>query len=176
MRTPEEEYGGNLLYRRSSNFSRDHNEISTFKEHLQNKFVIKDTEFPKHIPGIKLIRIHNETVSLQSNLSMNLLSFHEIDNNSMTTSPISPSHLITEDTLLLDEEQATRYGSIVGRLPYIALKSRPDISTSASISGTYGSAPRLKHLIAVQRVILYLLSTVSYVLILRLTQNDQLLA
>lgn len=93
-----------------------------------------------------------------------------------TQKPMNPSHEVSISTAELNDEHAGNYRSIVGSLLYIAIKTRPDISTAASMLGTFVSRPEAKHLKAAHRVLKYLFATTHYVLTLRPSTQTQLRA
>lgn len=90
--------------------------------------------------------------------------------------PMSPSDDVHSDTKLLNDKRAGQYCSTVGSRLYIALKTRPDIATSATISGKDVSCSRREHYVEAQRVVRYLLGTMHYILKLRPTEYNQLRA
>nr|XP_016483994.1 PREDICTED: uncharacterized mitochondrial protein AtMg00810-like [Nicotiana tabacum] len=85
--------------------------------------------------------------------------FGMINTKSIGT-PISPSTSLDKDEQgkLVDE---TKYRGMIGSLLYI-MASRPDIMFSVCKCAMFQLAPKESHLIAVKRIIRYLIGTTSY--------------
>lgn len=148
-----------------------------FKLTLLQKFVIKDLGHSRQFSGIEMLWQHQGMIGLrQFALIGKLLFTYGMEGTKETHNQMNKSDEVPVSTAELNKEQAGSYRSIVSSLFYIAIKTRPDISTAASILGTFVSRTESKHLRATHRVLKYLPATTRYVLALRLSTQTQLSA
>lgn len=146
-------------------FFNDESEIRKFGTNLEKKFVTKDLGQSKQFLRIEIICHVDEIIGLtQFSLITNLISKYGIEQGRRALCAMGASENEQSDTQLLYEKQARNYSNVVGSLLYIALKTRLDIVTSASVLGTFGSCPLRKHYTIAQRVLHYLRGTEQYAL------------
>lgn len=68
-----------------------------------------------------------------------------------------------DGAVLLNEDMARKFRSIIASLLYIALKNRQDIIRAATIVGSYVSGRERKHYTAARIVLRYLQETDHYI-------------
>ena len=78
--------------------------------------------------------------------------------NSVNVPLDKSAKLVTEDSQL-DNDGTTKYMSIVGKLIYDMIATRPDFAFAVSTLGKFNSAPTAIHLGAVKKVLRYLQNT-----------------
>lgn len=84
-------------------------------------------------------------------------------------SPLDANHVLNkEETLfepVLDDDMKATYASLIGRLLWCAMCTRPDIAYATSVLSKYTKQPRLVHFKAAKRVLRYLKETIDYGLV-----------
>lgn len=146
-------------------FFDDESETRKFGTSLGKMFVTEDLGHPKQFLEIEIICDDDETIGLRhSNSTTNFISKYGKEQGRRALCPMSLSENVTSDTEFLNEKLAKNYCIIEGSLHYIAIKTRSDIATSASVLRTYVSCPQPKNYISAQRLLRYLRGTEQYAL------------
>ena len=153
--------------------------ITHIKKQLSAKYRMKDLGEPRLFIGIEIdrdrkactIRLHQrkyieETLEMFSMTSCNGVnvpldrSAKLVAASATSTSAVSSSSTVAhKDSLQLDNDGTTKYMSIVGKLMYAMIATRPDLAFAVSTLGKFNSAPTATHLGAAKKVLRYLRKT-----------------
>lgn len=136
--------------------------INALKHLLDVKFNIKDLGPIKYYMGLEVSRTSDGIFVTQQKFIQDLLAFANMLECKPLSVPIDP-HLKLFDNIksgpLLDNPSV--YRAWVGKLLYLTY-SRPDISFSVQMLIQYLHAPRVKHMVALTRVLSYLKWTAGH--------------
>ena len=106
----------------------------------------------------------------QHNYIDDLIKLYGLNNEKPVDLPILPNHKLTID--LADEQEAlrvpiddTKYRQAIGKLMYLMVCTRPDISYAVSALSRFMSEPKEKHWRCVKQLLKYIKSTRDYALI-----------
>jgi hypothetical protein len=84
-----------------------------------------------------------------------ILKKFQMEDSSIVSTPMVVGCKLSKDDVSPDVDQRT-YHSMIGSLLYITA-SRPDIMQAVGMVGCFQSAPKQTHLVAVKRILKYLL-------------------
>jgi hypothetical protein len=140
--------------------------MADLKKNIHSKFSIKDqgtiyfwlNMFFIRDGEARTIKVHQ-----QSRIE-NHVSDLKLENTPPVKLPADPNTMLSKDQCPetpadIAEMESIPYKSIVGRLLYISITARPDISPAVSQVGRFCHSPELAHWEAVIRIILYLKGT-----------------
>ncbi len=145
--------------------------IVEFKKAISEKFKTKDLGKVNYVLKIKVEEIPGGGLKLhQHNYIDDLIKLYGLNNEKTVDLPIQPNHRLTLDlTDEPDELKAsvdeTKYRQAIGKLMYLMVCTRPDISYAVSILSRFMSAPKEKHWRCVKLLLKYIKSTRNYSLI-----------
>ena len=122
---------------------------------------MKDLGETDVILNVKLLREGNGGVTLlQSHYVEKILSRFGFSDCQPAPTPCDPSVLLRKNRRIARDQ--LRYSQIIGSLMYLASATRPDILFTVRKLSQFGSNPGDNHWCALERVMRYLKSTVSY--------------
>ena len=132
---------------------------------MSDKFKTKDLGEANYILKIKVEQIRGGGWKLhQHNYIDDLVKFYELNNEKNVELPIQPNHKLTVD--LNDEKDnlkafvdSTKYRQAIGKLMYLMVCTRPDISYAVSVLSRFMTKPREKHWRFVKQLLKYVKST-----------------
>ena len=134
--------------------------INEVKSFLSKSFDMKDLGEADVILNIKLIKGENGITLSQSHYVEKILGrFGYIDSKPSPT-PYDPSVMLRKNRKIAKDQ--LRYSQIIGSLIYLASAMRSDISFVVSKLSRFMSNPGIDHWHALQRVMSYLVGTMSY--------------
>lgn len=115
--------------------------------------------------GIKLEKVSNGSWLLHQHQFIDeIMRMYSINNEKPVEIPIQPNLGLSIE--LEDEEEtmrlpidSTKYRQTIGKLMYLMICSRPDLSFSVSLLSRFLHAPKEKHLRCVLRLLKYIKST-----------------
>jgi hypothetical protein len=134
--------------------------INEVKSFLSKSFDMKDQGKYDVILNIKLIKEESGITISQSHYVEKVLSHFGYMDSKPSPTPYDPSVTLRKNKN--DTGDQLKYSQIVGSLMYLASATRPDISFSMSKLSRYMSNPSDDHWHALERVLRYLKSTISY--------------
>ena len=145
-------------------------QLEWFKKNLLAKFGIKWTDDLLFL-GIKIHRFKDNSLALSQRhyLEAVLKEFNMQDCKPSKT-PISKGSVQALTTATpgqyppLDAEQHSLYRTIVGKLMYAMVATRPDLAYSLSFLGQFAAAPNAMHLSMAIRVLAYVKHTLDHAL------------
>ena len=133
------------------------NEVKSF---LSKSFDMKDLGEADVILNIKLIKNENGLTLSQSHYVEKVLSRFGYSDSKPSPTPYDPSVILRKNKKLAKDQ--LRYSQIIGSLMYLASATRPDISFAVSKLSRFMSNPGSDHWHALERVMRYLVGTMSY--------------
>lgn len=118
--------------------------IASLKQHLNDKFGIKDLGNLHYFLGIEITHTPNGIVLCQQKFVREFLQDSSLDISHSTCTSL-PVHLKLSATYsdLLDKHDV--YRSLVGKLNYLT-NTRPDLSYTVQVLSQYMLAPRTSHM------------------------------
>jgi hypothetical protein len=134
------------------------------KQQIQSVFKCRDLGEPKVFLGMEVLRDRSaRTIKLtQRGMVRQLVEDCGLLNSKPRPTPLSVSTRLEPakegDELLEDPKQ---YGSLVGRLAYLAACTRPDIANAVGVLSRFNSKPTVGHMKAALNVVRYLHGTVE---------------
>jgi hypothetical protein len=147
--------------------------ISSFKSAFEKYFPITDLGDLKFVLNIEVIRDRpNRRIFLsQTSKLQGIIDDARLSDAKIEPLPSDPSLPLTKEMSPQSPEETaamlqTPYREFVGRLLYIALSTRPDISQAVSSVGRYAANPGPLHWNAVKNIIKYLKGTKDFCLVL----------
>lgn len=155
-------------------------QLEWFRQSLLLKFGIKWMEDIFFL-GIKIDRQPNGSLALSQRhyLEQVLIDFNMQDSRPRKT-PISKGSIREliehpEKHTPLDTEQHSKYRTIVGKLMYAMVATRPDLAFSLSFLGQFAAAPNSLHMAMAIRVLSYVRHTLDYSLHYHYTPQRELI-
>jgi hypothetical protein len=149
--------------------SKSREAISSFKSNLAVHFKIRDLGPMTQILGIKLERDRktrqitlSQATFIDTLLSKyaNYTAFNSAD-TPMTNEPLSEKMCPTTDEEK-EKMASVPYREVVGKLLYLSITTRPDISYAVGVLCRYNANPGPKHWAAVKHLLRYLKGTKNY--------------
>ena len=122
----------------------DINEWNYYKQLLKDKYEISDLGGIHHILGMRIV-LNDKKLYIDQQVYINetLKTFNMNECKSMSTPEdtikLRESKIMKED--LLTGEYAEKFRSIVGKLIYASISTRPDITHAVNIISRYMSSP-----------------------------------
>ncbi|XP_017765583.1 PREDICTED: uncharacterized mitochondrial protein AtMg00810-like [Eufriesea mexicana] len=115
----------------------------------------------KQVLGMQLIQENGKIFMSQRNYIENLLEAYGMIDSNEVNSPmdVNQKHSEDEGSPKCDEKA---YRELLGRLMYLSVASRPDISYSLCSLSQFNKCPKALHLNALKRVLRYLKKTMDY--------------
>ena len=121
---------------------------------------MKDLGEANVILNIKLIKGENGITLSQSHYVEKILSHFSYVDSKPSPTPYDPSVILRKNKKIAKDQ--LRYSQIIGSLMYLASIMRPDISFAVSKLSMFMSNPGTNHWHALERVMRYLVGTMSY--------------
>lgn len=149
-------------------------ELMKLVDEIERRFKIKRIGEPKKMLGIEIgYDKVNGIMELSTSLKIRKVA-KEFDINTGSTLPMNPTikYSAVKVTDLSEEEQSL-YRSLIGKLMFIMVATRPDIAYSVSLLAQYMSLPSKQHYEAALQVLRYLYSTQNLVLRYKRRPMDQ---
>jgi hypothetical protein len=134
--------------------------INNVKSFLSKSFDIKDLGEVDVILNIKLIKDENGITLSQSHYVEKVLSRFGYMGSKPSPTPYDPSVILRKNKKIAKDQ--LRYSQIIGSLMYLASAMRPDVSFAVSKLSRFISNPGSNHWHAHDRVMRYLIGTMSY--------------
>ena len=149
---------------------KDEKEIIDFKDKISKRFKTKDLGKANYVLKIKVEQIRGGGWKMhQQNYIDDIIKLYELNNDKNVELPIQPSHGLTLE--LNDEKEplrelvdSTKYRQAIGKLMYLMVCTRPDISYAVSVLSRFMSQPRMKHWRFVRQLLKYVKFTRDYAL------------
>ncbi len=151
--------------------SKNLNRIIDFKQKLSTKFKTQDLGEANYILKIKVEKIRGGGWKLdQKNYIDDLIKLYDLTNQKNVELPIQPNHRLTinlneENDNLKQLVDSTKYRQAIGKLMYLMVCTRPDISYAVSMLSRFMKQPREKHWRFVVQLLKYVKSTRDYSLV-----------
>ncbi|XP_038999668.1 uncharacterized mitochondrial protein AtMg00810-like [Hibiscus syriacus] len=131
---------------------------------LGKEFALKDLGDLHFFLGIEVKRCGSSLILSQRKFIVELLMKTKMNTANPTSTPMLVSAKLSQDKGVLLED-AYKYRSIVGALLYVC-HTRTDITFSVNKASQYMYAPRQEHLVAVKRILRYLVGTINHGLVI----------
>ncbi|MHB1955508.1 MAG: Ty1/Copia family ribonuclease HI, partial [Sulfobacillus sp.] len=141
-------------------------DLQQIKQMLSVKFKMKDLGAATAILGIEVIRNRTKgTLSLrQSGRIAAILKSFAMDNAKPANTPMAANLELPKLDVISSDDLKLPYRQAVGKLLYVAIASRPDISYAVSYLSRFVTGYSLQHWIAVKHLLRYLQGTRDMVL------------
>ena len=138
--------------------------INEVKNELRSQFNVKDMGSVEYFLGVKVQQdLEKGTVWMgQTSYTESILHQFGMADSKSVRSPVNPSIKLskaTDESILFDSE---KYQSAVGKLLFLATRTRPDIAFAVSNVAKYTSNPTEQHWKAVKHIFRYLVGTINY--------------
>src|SRR6185312_11960267 len=134
--------------------------INEVKSFLSKSFDMKDLGEADVILNIKLIKVENGITLSQSHYVEKVLSRFDYIDSKPSPTPYDPSVMLRKNRKIAKDQ--LRYSQMIGSLMYLGSATRPDISFVVSKLSRFISNPGTDHWHALERVMRYLVGTMSY--------------
>ena len=126
---------------------------------LNSEFALKDLGDLHYFLGIEVKRAGNDLYLTQEKYATDLVAKSGLKGCKPALTPLSSSEKLSlSEGELLNQEDSTRYRSMVGALQYLTL-TRPDISFAVNKVCQFLHAPTTVHLTAAKRILRYIKNT-----------------
>ena len=131
--------------------------INQLKEYVE----LKNLGADKQLLGMELNYEKEKLIVSQKNYIKRLLNVYGMNDCNAVSSPIDANQKLNEDngSPMSDEKS---YQELLGRLMYLSVSTRPDISFALSCLSQFSKNPRIMHMNALKRVFRYLKGTIYY--------------
>lgn len=145
--------------------------INNFKMAISRRFKAKDLGKINYVLKIKVEQIPGGGWKLhQHNYIDDLIKMYGLNNEKIVEIPIQPNHRLTVDLndekeLLKEPVDITNYRQAIGKLMYLMVCTRPDISYAVSLLSRFMAEPKEKHWRFIKQLLKYIKSTRDYSLI-----------
>jgi hypothetical protein len=134
--------------------------IEEFKNSMKNQFSMTDLGKMKYFLGIEVVQNKQGIFICQQKYASEILDRFGMKECNKVCSPIVPG-----SKLIKDEKgktvDATEYKRMIGCLMYL-LATRPDLTFSVCLAARYMERPTEMHLASVKRILRYLKGTLSF--------------
>lgn len=146
--------------------SRDLSEITKLTEHLSKSFQIKDFGEVKYCLGIEFTQNKDGITLCQKGYINDTLERFGMKDSKPVATPLDCSQKLrkSEDDFCMQDE-GLHFRELVGRLIYLAMCTRPDISYTVSHLGQFNNCYNETHWKAAKRVLRYLKETSTRIVI-----------
>lgn len=138
-------------------------DLKQVKIALSRKFDIKDLGKLNYFLGVKVEKQESGSIWIgQPAYTESLLAEFEMQDCKPVSTPVNISSKPTkasDDDNCIDQQ---KYQSAIGRLMYLSVSTRPDISYAISSLARFSSKPIKEHWIALKRLFRYLRGTVNH--------------
>lgn len=142
---------------------------------LNRKFEVKDLSDIKQFLNIEVRKDSHGSYSLsQAHYIKEIVEMAGLIDGKSQKYPLDPGYHKLEDDAMLDDNSL--YRTLIGKLLYVSINTRPDIAASVGILSQRVESPRQADLNEVKRVIRYLKSTIELRLKLSPSPNNPLIA
>ena len=143
--------------------------VATVKKELGQHFKLRDLGPTKWFLGIHITRDRpNRSLSIsQRQYCIDMLEDFNMADCHPVSTPMAPGLRLTHDMCPqspeeVEEMKLVPYGRAVGKLNWLALATRPDISYTVSQLARFSSNPGPQHWQAVKRLLRYIKGTVDF--------------
>jgi hypothetical protein len=148
--------------------------MSKFKESMLREFDMSDLGGMRFFLGIEVLQTANGIYICQRKYALDVLKRFGMEDSNVVCSPIVPGSKLHNDEGGVKVNE-TYFKQIVGSLMYLTT-TRPDIMFIVSLISRYMSKPTELHLQAAKRTLRYLKGTVSYEILYKKGEVEELLA
>lgn len=132
--------------------------INTMIVELNKTFELKSLGPVKDYLGIEISRNENGIFEIcQTTYIVKVATEYQLQESKGSKFPLDPGYHKLEDTNFLDSN--TEYRKLIGKLLYISINTRPDISAAVGILAQRVSKPRKLDYTEALRIVRYLMST-----------------
>ena len=143
--------------------------VARTKASLKEHFELRDLGPTRWFLGIHITRDRKKrTLSLsQRQYCLDTLKEFEMENCRPVSTPMVPGLRLSKPALPMSQDdlrfmQDKPYGRAVGKLNWLALCTRPDISHAVGVLARFSSCPGPEHWKAVKHLLCYITGTVDY--------------
>lgn len=128
--------------------------------HLKKVFNIRVVTQSTFV-GLEIIKTNSGYAITQQAYAKRILERFEMLDSRPVTSPLLTKHKLTEFELT-EPDYECPYREAIGSLLYLAANTRPDILHPVTLLAKYCNNPKLKHWIAIKRIMRYICGTTHY--------------
>lgn len=141
-------------------FANDRQLINNLLSGLKEKFDLK-TITSNYFLGLEIVQDKkNSSIFLhQRAYAQHVLETFGFSDSKSVASPLEAGHVLNRPETLAEPIVDFPYAELIGKLNYLATRTRPDISYALSVLSKYNSQPRQQHVQAAKRVLRYLAGT-----------------
>ncbi|XP_061375432.1 uncharacterized mitochondrial protein AtMg00810-like [Gastrolobium bilobum] len=146
--------------------------LHTLTDSLNNKFRLKNLGALKYFLELEVVRSHSGIYLSQCQYVLNILQDSGSLGCKLQPTPMEANLKLSSNSRELLSDP-TSYRRIIGKLLYLTF-TRPDLSFAVNRLSQYMSAPRVPHMLVVQRILVYLKCTVGQGLLFSANSSIQL--
>ena len=141
--------------------------IKEVKGNLTQSFNMKDMGMLDYFLGVKIIQdVRDGKIWLgQTSYSKSLLEAFGMTDAKTVQTPVNPGVKLSKATDESKRVDTEKYQSAVGKLLYLAIRTRPDLAYAVCNVAKYASDPTEDHWVAVKHIFRYLAGTIEYGLV-----------
>eukprot|EP00268_Persea_americana_P050874 TRINITY_DN5577_c0_g1_i2.p1 TRINITY_DN5577_c0_g1~~TRINITY_DN5577_c0_g1_i2.p1 ORF type:complete len:317 (-),score=19.16 TRINITY_DN5577_c0_g1_i2:294-1244(-) len=147
--------------------------ITHLQPSLHESFHLKDLGPLTYFLGLEVHQTEKGLILDQHKYAMDLIETAGLQNSTPIDTPVEANLQLAHDTG--DLPDATLYRRLVGSLIYLTI-TRPDISYAVNLVSQFMTQPRHLHLVAVKRILRYVLHTPSRGLFFPVGNSTSLIA
>ena len=143
--------------------------VTAFMTAAGQRFRMKDLGRPKLLLGLEfdydddVDGNRRRRIYLHQRTYINaVLRRYDMDKCNARKTPLDPNHFPPRSDEPVDEERQRRHQSIVGSINFLAIVSRPDLSYTVSMLGSYNANPSDQHVTLAAQVLRYLRGSVDF--------------
>ncbi len=130
--------------------------VREFKEHLRKHFPIKELGFPKVIVGIQVEQQKGEVTLHQSAYLKRLVEDTGMSEANHVHTPIVVPRIPDSNSPLLTPDEKKDYQTILGRIMYATVATRPDLAFATGYLGRYSAASTQENWMMIKRLLRYI--------------------
>ena len=151
--------------------------LAWVKSEIMKEFGLKDLGPVKQFLGVEFVRnlASKELWMHQSSYIRTLLDDHDMSDCNPAKTPMDLARIDPGiDTAMPDRR--TEFQTIIGKLLFLSICTRPDISYAVNSLAQHSCSPHAEHFTAIKRVLRYLKGTISLGLYYRADDTDSISA
>lgn len=134
-----------------------------YMKKIKKQINIKDLGTAKTVLGMQLDQQEGRTYVHQKNYIDKLLKLYGMEDCNPVGSPIDTNQKL-EECEGSNKCNAKLYQELLGRLMYLSVHTRPDLSFPLSCLSQFNNEPKIMHMVALKRILRYLKGTIEYCL------------
>ena len=132
-----------------------------FMKKIEQYMEIKDLGEAKTVLGMEVTQEEGKVYVDQKNYIKRLLELYEMEECNIVRSPMD-LNVKMEEYKESERVDVRTYQELMGRLMYLSVHTRPDLSFALSCLSQFNTDPRAIHMTGLKRILRYLKGTINY--------------